>query len=173
MLRHQLHHVLVAGYDVYLVPLLRGFARQRTNHVIGLKTNRFENRNTQCIERPADVRNLPSQILGHGFAMRLVPLVAHVFKALRLRVPLAQRAHGTRTLVAKHLAAWVEDRSKILRLKILAQLLDHVYEHVGGRGGQPRARRHGPRALHGMIRAEDERHGVEQKDGRLGWVGHD
>ena len=40
------------------------------------------------------------------------------------------------------------------------------------RRGQPRARGHGAAALHGVVGAEDERHGVEQEDGRLGLVSH-
>jgi hypothetical protein len=73
-----------------------------------------------------------------------------------------------RALIAKDLAAHIEDRRKVPRLEVLAQLLDHVDEDVNGRRRQPRARGHGPRALHRMVNTKDERHRVEQKNGRFG-----
>ena len=152
--------------------LLGGLAGQRADHVVGLKALGLKDGNAQRLKRAANIGNLPPQILGHGCAIGLVALVAHLVEALRLRVPLAQRTHGARALVAKNLAADVEDRGKVKRRKILAQLLDHVDKNVNGRRRQPRARGHGPAALHRVVGAKDERHGVEQKDGRLGLVCH-
>ena len=83
--RHQLHHVLVAGDDEDLVLPLRGLAGQRADHVVGLKTLGFQNRNAQRFKRTTDIGNLPAQVLGHGFAIGLVALVANLFEALRLR----------------------------------------------------------------------------------------
>ena len=68
----------------------------------------------------------------------------------------------------------VVDGCEVLGVEVLAQLVDHVDEDIGGRGGNAGARGHGARALHGVIGAEDEGHGVEQVDGRLGggcWLG--
>ena len=81
--------------------------------------------------------------------------------------------HGASALVAEDLAAHVEDGGKVARVKVLAQLFDHVDEDEDGRRGQAGAGAHGPRALHGVVGAEDERHGVEQEDGRLGRVSHE
>jgi len=80
--------------------------------------------------------------------------------------------HGAGALVAEDFAAEVKDGGKVLRLKVLAQLLNHVDEDIRGSGGQAAARGHGPRTLHGVVGAEDERHGVEQEDGRFGLIGH-
>ena len=171
--RDELHHVLVAGDDEDLVLLLGGFASEGADDVVGLKAFGLEDGNAQRFKRAANVGNLAAKILGHGFALGLVALVAHVFEALRLRVPRRSVADGAGALVAKDFAADVEDRGEVLGREVLAQLLDHVDEDVGGRGGQAGARGHGPRALHGVIGAEDEGHRVEQEDGRLGRSGID
>ena len=65
----------------------------------------------------------------------------------------------------------VVDGGEVLRREVLAQLVDHVDEDIGGGGGDAGARGHGARALHGVVGAEDEGHGVEQVDGGLGVVG--
>ena len=70
-----------------------------------------------------------------------------------------------------HGRADVVDRGEVLRLEVLAQLVDHVDEDIRRRGGDAGARGHGARALHGVVGAEDEGHGVEQVDGRLGGLG--
>ena len=149
-----------------------GLAGQRADHVVGLEAHRFQDGNAQRLQRAANVGNLPPQILGHRRAVGLVALVAHLVEALRLPVPLAQRTHGAGALVAKDLAAHIEDRGKVARRKVLAQLGDHVHKDVDGRRGQPAAGAHGPAALHCVVGAKDEPHGVEQEDGRLGWFGH-
>ena len=167
-----MHHVLVAGDDKDIVLLLRGLARQRADHIVRLKAFGLKNRNAQRLKRAANVGYLPAQILWHGLAIGLVALVVHILKALRLRIPLAQRADGACLLVAEDFAAHLEDSGEIFRRKVLAQLLDHVDEDVGGRGGQAGARGHGAAALHGVVSAEDERHRVQQKNGLFVLVGH-
>ena len=164
----KLHHVLVAGDDEDFMLLLGGLAGKRADHVVCLKALGFEDGDAERFERAANVGNLAAQILGHGLAIGLVALVAHLVERLGLRIPFAQRSHGAGALVAKDFAAQVKDRGEVLRREILAQLLDHVDEDVDGRRGQPFAGGHGPAALHRVVGAEDERHGVEQKDGRLG-----
>ena len=152
--------------------LLGGFAGEGADDVVGLEAFGLENGNAQRLEGAANVGNLAAQIFRHGFALGFVAVVADVFEALRLafqrrRVPMARARSSRKTspLTSKTAA-------KYLRREVLAELLDHVDENVGGRGGQAGARGHGPRALHGVIGAEDERHRVEQEDGRLGLVGH-
>ena len=83
-LGNQLHHVFVAGDDEDLVLLLGRFARQRADHVVGLKALGLENGNAQRFKRAANIWNLAPQILRHSFALGFVPLVAYVFEALRL-----------------------------------------------------------------------------------------
>ena len=152
--------------------MLGGFARQGADHVVGLKALGLKNGNAQRFECAANVRNLAAKILGHGLALGLVALVAHFVEALRLAVPFAQRAHRSRALFAKNLAAHVEDRGEVFGREVLTQLLDHIHEDVSGRRGQAGARGHGPRALHRVVGTEDERHGVEQEDRRLGGFTH-
>ncbi len=139
MRRDELHHVLVAGDDEDLVATLGSFAGQCADHVVGLEADSLENGNVQCLERAANVGDLAAKILWHRLALGLVALVAHLFEALRLGVPLAQRANGAGALVAKDCAAGVEDGGKIVRREILAQLLDHVDEDIGRRRRQRRS----------------------------------
>ena len=149
-----------------------GFAGQRADDVVGLESLDFKDGNAQRLKRAANVGDLAAKVLGHGFALGLVAVVADIFKALRLGVPLAQGADGLGALVAEDRAAGIEDRGKVARREVLAQLLDHVDEDIGSRGGQAGTRRHGPAALHRMVGAEDKRHRVEKKDGRLFLVWH-
>ncbi len=152
--------------------LLGGLAGQGADHVVGLEALGFDNGNAQGFESAADVGNLAAQILGHRASVGLVALVAGIFEALRLGVPLAQRGQLARPPVAEDLSADVEDGGKVARVEILAQLFDHVHKNVDGRRGQPRACAHGARTLHRVVGAKDERHGVEQEYGRLGLIGH-
>src|ERR1019366_3476366 len=128
--------------------------------------------NAEDFKRASYVRYLAAQVFGHGLALGLVAVVAHIVKAFGLRVPFAQHADVAGARVAEYFSANVEDRSKVLRRKILTQLLDHVHKDVDSRCGQSRARGHGAAALHRVVSAEDERHGVEQEDGRLGLIRH-
>ena len=90
-----------------------GLAGQRADHVVGLEALGLEDGNAQRFESAADVGNLAAQVFGHGGAIGLVALVADLVKALRLAVPLAQRAHRAGALVAEDLAAHVEDGGKV------------------------------------------------------------
>ena len=65
-------------------------------------------------------------------------------------------------------AADIEHGGEVLRVEILAQLAQHVDEDVGRAGGNAGLRGHGPLPRHGVIGAEDERHGVDQEDAALG-----
>ena len=62
----------------------------------------------------------------------------------------------------------VVDRCKVFRLEVLAELVDHVDEHVGCRSWNAGARGHRTLALHRVVGAEDEGHAIKQIDGRLG-----
>ncbi len=149
-----------------------GLAGEGADYVVGFKTHCLENGNAQGFEGATDVGNLAAEVLGHCLAVGLVALVTYFVEALSLRVPLAEGAHGARALVAKDFAAHVEDCGKVVGRKVLAQLLDHVHEDVGGRRGQAASGGHGAAALHCVVGTEDERHGVEQEDGRFGLVCH-
>ena len=71
-------------------------------------------------------------------------------------------------LVAKGRRGHVENRRDVLGGEILAQLVQHVDEDVSCAGWNARLGRHGPLPRHGVIGAEDEGHGVDQKDAALG-----
>ena len=75
---------------------------------------------------------------------------------------LRMRGHRLGLLVAEGGPGDVEHRGQILRRKIVAQLAQHVHEDVNRRRRQPGLGRHGPLPRHGVIGAEDERHGVDQ-----------
>ena len=66
-----------------------------------------------------------------------------------------------RLLVAEGRRGHVENRRDVLGSKILAQLVQHVDEDISCAGGNARFGRHGPLPRHGVIGAEDERHGVD------------
>src|ERR1017187_1000066 len=151
---------------------LRSLTCQRSNHVVRFKPLGLEDRNAKDVEGTANIRKLARKILGHGLTLGLIALVAHIFKTLCLRVPFAQHADRARSLIAKDRTAHVEHSRKILGREILPQFCDHVHEDICGRGGESRPRGHGPTALHGVIRAEDEPHGIEQENGWLGLVRH-
>ncbi len=172
MRRDELHHVLVAGDDEDLMVMLGGLARERADNVVGLEALGRKDGNAQRLQRAADVGNLAAQVVGHGLAVGLVALIGDFLEGLRLGVPLAQRAEAASALIAKDLAAQVEDGGEVLRREVLAQLLDHVDEDIGRRRRQAGRGGHGPAALHRVVGAKDERHGVEQIDGRLGWAWH-
>jgi hypothetical protein len=58
----------------------------------------------------------------------------------------------------------VEDRGEIGGREIVAQLAQHVDEDVDRGGGKAGFGGHGALPRHGVIGAEDERHGVDQED---------
>ena len=68
--------------------------------------------------------------------------------------------------------SYVVDGGEVGGGEVLAELVDHVDEDIGGGGGDAGAGGHGAGALHGVVGAEDEGHGVEEVDGGLvGLVG--
>ena len=136
--------------------------------VVGLEALVAEDGDAEGFERAADVGKLLGEVGGHLGAVGLVAGVVDLLELLGFDVPLAQRLHLAGALVAEDGAGEVVDGGEILRREVLAQLVDHVDEDVGRGGGNAGARGHGPLALHGVVGAEDERHGVEQVDGRLG-----
>ena len=81
--RDKLHHVLVAGDDEDLVSALGSLARQGADHVVGLESLHLENGDVQRFKRAANVGDLAAQVLGHGFPLGLVAVIAYFFKALR------------------------------------------------------------------------------------------
>ena len=160
----QLHHVFVAGDDVDGMRSIRGFAGERADQVVGLEAGEFENRDAIGLERAADVRKLLRQVLWHGGAVGFVAFIFHLGECLRLDVELADAGDGLGLLVAERGGGHVVNRGQILGRKVIAQFAQHVDENIDRGGRQSALRRHGPLARHGMVRAENERHGVDQED---------
>ncbi len=150
----------------------RGETRgERADDIVGLEALVAEDRDAEGFQRATDVGELLDEVGRRLDAVGLVAGVVHLVELLRLRVPAAQRLHLACALVAEDGAVQVVYGGQKLRGEVLAQLVDHVDEDVGGRGGDAGARRHGALALHGVIGAEDEGHRIEKIDGRLGGVG--
>ena len=149
------------------------FAGERADDVVGLEALVVEDGDAEGFEGAADIGLLLDEV-GRGLdAVGLVAAVLDGLELLGLDVELADVLHLRGHLVAMDGGAYVIDRSEVLGLKVLAQLVDHVDEDVGGCGGDSGARGHGARTLHGVIGAEDEGHAVEQVDGGLCGLRHD
>ena len=161
---HQLQHVFIAGDDVDRVRLGGGFFGERADHVVCLVAFGLQNRNAVSLQRSADVRDLLGQIAGHLGAIGLITAVSDLLKGLRLRVKLADVGDGFRLLVAEGSGADIEHGSKIFGGEIVSQLTEHVHEHISGRGRDASFRRHGTLPCHGMVRAENEGHRVDQEN---------
>ena len=159
-----MHHVLIAGNDIDGVRRFGGFAGEGADHVISLEACQLENRNAVGFERAANVRELLRQILRHGGAVGLVAFVFNLGESLRLDVEFADLGDCLGLLVAERRRGYIENGSQILRRKIVTQLPQHVDEDKNRSRGQAGLRRHGPLPRHGVIGAEDERHGIDEKD---------
>ncbi len=142
-------------------------AGERADDVVGLEALVGEDGDAEGLERAADVGQLLGEVGGHLGAVGLVAEVVDLFELLRLDVELLDRLHLLGALVAEDGAGEVVDRREVVRLEVLAQLVDHVHEDVGRGGGNAGARGHGALPLHGVVGTEDEGHAVEQVDGGL------
>ena len=132
--------------------------REGADDVVGLEALVVEDGDAEGLERAADVGLLLDEV-GRGLgAVGLVAAVLDGLELLGLDVELLDVLHLRGHLVAMDGSADVVDRGEVLGLEVLAQLVDHVDEDIGRRGGNAGARGHGPRALHGVIGAEDEGH---------------
>jgi hypothetical protein len=163
----QLHHVLVRGDNEHLVPGLCELAGEGADDVVGLEALVGEDGDAEGLERAADVGQLLGKVGGHLGAIGLIAEVVDLFELLRLEVELLDRLHLLGALVAEDGAGEVVDGGEVVRLEVLAQLVDHVHEDIGRRRRDAGARGHGALALHGMVGTEDEGHAVEQVDGGL------
>ncbi len=163
----QLHHVLVRGDDENLMPGFGELAGEGADDVVGLEALVGEDGDAEGLERTTDVGELLGEVGGHLGAVGLVAEVVDLFELLGLDVELLDRLHLLGALVAEDGAGEVVDGREVVRLEILAQLVDHVHEDIGRGGGDAGARGHGALALHGVIGTEDKGHAVEQVDGGL------
>ena len=111
------------------------FGRKRPNYVVGFETGNFENRNSVCLERLPDIRNLLRQIAGHLAAIGFVLFV--------LLITESGRSH-------------IEDCSEVLRRKVIPQFPQHINENVNRRRGKPFTSGHSTLPRHRVIGAEDE-----------------
>src|SRR6202166_2374398 len=165
---NELHHVFVAADDVDGVVYGGGFSGQGADYVVGLEAREFENRNAVGFECAANVGNLLREVLWHCGAVGFVSLVFDFGKGLGLDVELADFGDGFGLRIAEGLGGDVEDCGEIVRGEIVAQFAQHVYEVVGGGGGQAGLGGHGALPRHGVIGAEDVRHGVDEEDAVFG-----
>ena len=142
--RHQLHHVLVAGYDHHL-DARRFFAPcQSADHIVGLITAIFEHRDAHRFEQPPHVRDLLQQV---GRRLRAVSLV--LGKLLQAVGRFAAFEHG----------------GNMRRLVLSRQLADHIVEDIDRLRGKPGGRPHGrsPAAGAGVVGAKDEAERVDEE----------
>ena len=170
----ELHHVLVGRDDEDMMAERGELTGERADDIVGLVALVVEDGDPKGFERAADVRLLLDEVGRRFSAVGFVAGVLGGFELLRLDVELFDVLELLREGVAVDGRADVVDSCEVLGIEVLAQLVEHVDEHIGGRGGNAGARGHGARALHGVIGAEDEGHGVEQVDGRFGggcWLG--
>ena len=161
---YELHHVFVGGDDEDFVAQGGEFAGERADDVVGFKAFIKEDGDAEGFEGAADVGLLLDEI---GRSLGAVGFVATVFDGLEglgFDVELFDVLHLRGHFVSMDGSTNVVDGGEILRLEVLAQLVDHVDEDVGGGGRDAGARGHGALALHRVISAEDEGHGVEQVD---------
>ncbi len=143
-------------------------AGEGADDVVGLEALVVEDGDAEGFEGAADVGLLLDEV---GWGLGAVGLVAAVldgFEGLGFDVEFLDVLHLRGHLVAVDGRAYVVDGGEVLGGEVLAQLVDHVDEDIGGGGGDAGARGHGALALHGVVGAEDEGHGVEQVDGGLG-----
>ena len=146
-------------------------AGKRADDVVGLHALVEEDGDAEGFEGAADVGLLLDEVGGRFDAVGLVATVLDGLEGLGLDVELLDVLELAGELVAVDGGAYVVDGGEVLGGEVLAQLVDHVDEDIGGGGRDAGARGHGALALHGVVGAEDEGHGVEEVDGGLGGLG--
>ena len=146
------------------------FAAEGADNIIGLEALVAEDGDAEGFEGAANEGELLGEVGGHLGAVGLVAEVVDLFELLGFDVELFDGLHLAGTLVAEDRAGEIVDSCEIVGGEVFAQLVDHVDEDIGRRGGDAGARGHGALALHRVIGAEDEGHAVEQVDGRFGVV---
>ena len=146
-------------------------AGKRADDVVGLEALVVEDGDAEGFKGAANVGLLLDEV-GRGLdAVGLVAAILDRLEGLGLDVELLHVLELAGELVAVDGGADVVDGGEVLGREVLAELVDHVDEDIGGGGGDAGARGHGALALHGVVGAEDEGHGVEQVDGGLGGLG--
>ena len=162
MLVHKLQHVFVARNHVHGIRLSDSLSRQRADNVVGFVASKLEDGNSVGFERPADIGQLLRQVPGHFFAISFVALILDFLEGLGLQVKAANAGQAFRLLIAKSGRSHIKHGGEIGGRKVIAQFAQHVYENVRCRRGQAGLGRHAALPRHGVISAEDERHGVDQ-----------
>src|SRR4029077_10786837 len=141
-----------------------GLTRQSTDHIVGLITSEFENRNAIGLERSPDVRQLLSQFARHFLAVRLVTVVLDFLKGLRLQIKTPDASDTFRLLIAEGWSSHIENCRQVFRREVIAQLAQHVDKNISRGRRQASLGRHTPLTRHGMIGAEDKRNRAPEKD---------
>ena len=104
------------------------------------------------------------QLGGHLAAIRLVALICHFLKGLSLDVELPNLGDCFRLLIPKGGCCDVKYGGQIFRREVLTQFTKHVDEDICGRGWESGLGGHATLPRHGMVGAENEGHGIHQKD---------
>ena len=165
----ELQHVLVAGDDVHGISRCHCLMRQRADYVVGFESRLFQNGNTVCLKRAPNVGKLLRQIVRHLLAISLVAAVSDLLVCLRFAVILLDRGDRLRLFITKRWRGNVKNSRKILGMKVIAQLVQHVHEDKCCRGRNPSACRHRALPLHGVVCPENKGHSVDQEDLRTGF----
>jgi len=146
----------------------RELTGEGADDVVGLEALVEEDGDAEGFERSADVGLLLDEV-GRGFgAVGLVSAVLDGFEGLGFDVELLDVLELGGLGVAVNGGSDVVDGGEVLGGEVFAELVDHVDEDISGSCGDAGARGHGALALHGVVGAEDEGHGVEEVDRGLG-----
>src|SRR5207237_3571974 len=122
------------------------------------------NRNAIGFERSPNIGQLLRQIARHLTSVGFVTSVLNFLECLSLQVEPAYGRNLASLLVAKGGGGHIEDCGQVFWREVIAQLPKHVDENVSRSRGQPGFSRHSSLPRHGVIRAKNKRHGINQKD---------
>ena len=114
MVADDLQEILVTGDDRDFDPLGGIGAGEGGNDIIGFKAGRFQGRDVEGRENPADVRELGEEIRGDGVALRFVGSIKGAAEGLFPRA--------------------IEDDGKIIRAVFLEEIQEELGEAEDGIG---------------------------------------
>jgi hypothetical protein len=160
----QLQHVFVARDDVHAAGLRGGLRGQSADDVVGFVSGEFEDGNAISLQRTADIRHLLHEVGRHLLAVGFVSVIFGFLKCLRLQIEPADAGNGLGLLLAKSWRGHVKNGGQILGREIISQFAQHVDKYIRRSCRQASLGGHAALPRHGMIGAENERHGVDQED---------
>ena len=142
MVAHQLPVVLVGGYHVDVVSRLGALFRKGADHVVGLVSLDFEDRNAHRLEDPLHVGNRQQDVLGR---LRTVGFV------------------GGEDLAAETAPLGIEGHAQQVGTLALEHVAQELHEAEDHRGVHPRAVAHRA-AEECVVVFEDQRVGVDKEE---------